>query len=355
MTAPTKIRPVIMSGGAGTRLWPMSREARPKQFLALASEKTLFQETLDRVRADAHSPFLAPLIIGSWRHAGLMKNQAMNVGASPAAILCEPCPRNTAAVAAVAAAWSQANGDDALLLLMPADHHIADSDAFRRSVAAAAAQANMGRIVTFGIAPTGPHTGFGYIERGEPLDDAVFCVEAFREKPDLQTAKKYASGDRHFWNAGIFLFSPQTMREELEQYAPKIFTCAAAALASAKQEGGVFTLDAAEFSACPADSVDYAVMEKTDKAALAAPFDVGWSDIGEWPAAARTHDKSNIARIDSDGALVVTDGPFVGVVGADDLIVVAAGGAVLVAPKSRAQEVKKIVEELKQRGRTDLL
>ena len=355
MTTSLKIRPVIMSGGAGTRLWPLSRAARPKQFLALASEKTLFQETLERVRPDAAIPFLAPLIIGAERHAALMKDQATEIGAAPAAILCEPCPRNTAAAAAVAAAWAEDAGEGELVLLMPADHHIADADAFRRAVAAAAQQAAAGRIVTFGIKPAGPHTGYGYIECGEGLDEAVYAVKAFREKPDAETARAYVASGRHFWNAGIFLFRSRTMLEELDRFAPAIRARACAALKAAKTEGGLVKLGAREFATCPADSIDCAIMEKTGKAAIIAPLDAGWSDIGDWPAVGRAGDDANIVRIDSEEALVITDGPLVGVIGADDLIVVACEDAVLVMPKSRAQDVKKIVEALKARGRTDLL
>lgn len=355
MTGRVEIRPVIMSGGAGTRLWPMSREARPKQFLALASDRALFEEALERVRPGADAAFLSPLIIGSWRHAAVMKDQAMRAGISPAAILCEPCPRNTAAVAAVAASWVANAGETALILLMPADHHIADNAAFRRAVMAAAPQAAAGRIVTFGVTPAGPHTGYGYIETGKALDDAVFAVKAFREKPNLRTAQEYAASGRHFWNAGIFLFSARTMLEEFGRMAPEILERASAALKRAEQERGVIKLDTNEFEACPADSIDYAIMEKTGKAAVVAPVDVGWSDVGDWPAVERAGDEANVARVDSDGALVITDGPFVGIIGGDDLIVVAAGGAVLVMPKSRAQDVKKIVDELKERGLSDLL
>lgn len=355
MTTSLKIRPVIMSGGAGTRLWPLSRAARPKQFLALASDKTLFQETLDRIRPDAAMPFLAPLIIGSERHAALMKDQATEISAGPVAILCEPCPRNTAAVAAVAAAWAEDAGAGELVLLMPADHHIAEPAVFRQMVMAAAPQAAAGRIVTFGVKPAGPHTGYGYIECGEGLGEAVYAVKAFREKPDAETARAYVASGRHFWNAGIFLFRSRTMLEELDRFAPTIRARARGALKAAKTEGGLVKLGAREFATCPADSLDCAIMEKTAKAAVAAPLDAGWSDIGDWPAVAKAGDAANIARIDSEGALVITDGPFVGVIGADDLVVVASGGAVLVLPKSRAQDVKKIVEDLKARGRTDLL
>ena len=355
MTAQIKIRPVIMSGGAGTRLWPMSRGARPKQFLALASDKTLIQETLDRVRAEASSPFLPPLLIGAERHAQLMNDQATDIGVTLAGIVCEPAPRNTAAVAAVAAAWVEAAGAGDLVLLMPADHHIADAAGFRRAVIAAAPQAAAGRIVTFGVKPTEAHTGYGYIERGETLDGDVYAIKAFREKPDAATAQTYVAGGRHFWNAGIFLFSPRTMLAELQRLAPEIARGALQALESARVADGVIRLGKSEFEGCPSDSIDYAVMEKTDKAAVIAPVDVGWSDIGAWPSVEKAGDEANVIRVDAEGALIATDGPLVGVIGLDDVIVVATGDSVLVMPKSRAQDVKKVVDELKARGRGDLL
>lgn len=354
MTAATTIRPVIMSGGAGTRLWPMSRAGRPKQFLALASERTLFQETLERVRAGADASFADPLVIGAGRHAELMSAQAGEIGMKAAAVICEPAPRNTAAVAAVAAAWCEKAGDD-LALLMPADHSIADRAGFRRAVMAAVPFAAAGRIVTLGVAPSEPHTGYGYIERGEPLGAAVSAISAFREKPDAATARAYVEGGKHFWNAGIFLFSPQTMLDELQRFAPDIRRQAALSLERAAHEGVVIKLDRQSFEASPSDSIDYAVMEKTAKAAVIGPLDIGWSDIGAWPAVTRPKAADNVIRIDSDEALVISEGPLVGVIGADDFIVVATGDAVLVMPKSRAQDVKKIVEELKRRGRTDLL
>lgn len=349
------IQPVIMSGGAGTRLWPFSRAARPKQFLPLASDITLFQETARRVAGEG---FLPPLVIGGAAHAALIVEQLGAVGIAPAGVVLEPAPRNTAAVAAVAAAWTRDNAPGALTLLTPADHHVAADDIFRRLVAEAAPVAAGGRIVTLGIRPNEPHTGFGYIERGEGLGGSVFAIAGFREKPDPETATRYLEGGRHFWNAGVFLFAPETMLEELGRHAPAIRDGALAALGAATRDGVVIALDSAAFEACPAESVDYAVMEKTAHAAVAGPADMGWSDIGAWSAlegSGPASEADNICVIDSEGCVIRTDGPFVGVLGVEDLVIVATGDAVLVAPKARAQEVKKIVETLRRRGKTHLL
>lgn len=354
MTTRVKIQPVIMSGGSGTRLWPMSRAARPKQFLPLMSERSLFQETAERLSGSGDVDFLPPVVIAGAAHAGLIAEQLAEIGIVAAAIIIEPIARNTAAVAAVASAWTAKHQPGALTLLAPADQHIADATVFRMSVAKGAAAAMKGAIVTFGVKPTEPHTGYGYIEAGAPISDGVAEVRAFREKPDRQTAEHYLKGGRHFWNAGIFLFAPDAMTGELAAFVPAIAREAAGALADAKTDCGVTTLDAARFSACPSDSIDYAVMEKTARAAVVGPIDAGWSDIGAWTAISGAED-ARIAAIDCENVVIRTDGPFVGVVGVSDLIVVATGDAVLVAPKSRAQDVKKIIDELKARGREDLL
>ncbi|MEQ8934303.1 MAG: mannose-1-phosphate guanylyltransferase/mannose-6-phosphate isomerase [Amphiplicatus sp.] len=346
------IQPVIMSGGAGTRLWPMSREARPKQFIALASDETLFQETARRVRPG--EGFLAPLVIAGAKHAAHIAEQLGALGIAPAGIVIEPCPRNTAAVAAVAAEWVRANSPGSLARLLPADHHVADGEGFRRAVADAASVA-ADRIVTFGIKPDEPHTGFGYIECGDAIKGDVRAIAAFREKPDLETAKTYLAGGRHFWNAGVFLFNPHVMLSELALHAPQIRERALASLAAAARDGAVTLLDRAAFETCPADSVDYAVMEKTKKAAVAGPLDIGWNDIGSWSAISGGGDSGDIIAVDAKNCLIRTEGPLVGAVGVDDLVIVATGDAVLVARKDRAQDVKKIVEALRARGRTDLL
>ncbi len=346
------IQPVIMSGGAGTRLWPMSRQARPKQFLPLTGARSLFQETALRLSGEGFAP---PLVIAGAGHLALVEEQLAAIGIVPAQILIEPMARNTAAVAAVASAWAARVNDSALVLLSPADHHVGDAAAFRAAIRRGAAAAAKGAIVTLGIKPTEPQTGFGYIETGAAVADSVFEVAAFREKPDRATAERYVAGGRHFWNSGVFLFSPAAMDAELHAHAPAIRKTATAALAAGAAHGTALTLDAGVFADCPSDSIDYAVMEKTRRAAVVAPVDAGWSDIGSWTALSALPDDAQIAAIDCGANVIRTGGPFVAAIGVSDLIIIATGDAVLVAPKDRAQDVKKIIDDLKARGRADLL
>ena len=347
-----KIQPAIMSGGAGTRLWPMSRAAKPKQFLPLVSDLSLFQETALRLTGD---DFCDPIVICGKAHISIVKEQLSAIDISPAAIITEPMARNTAAVASVASAWTKENNEGALILLTPADHHIAKPKKFQASVAVGAGAARNGSIVTFGIHPTEAHTGFGYIEQGATLDQSVYAVAAFKEKPDAATAQHYIESGRYHWNAGIFLFGADAMLNELNSFAPEIATATQDALAKSTTASSVVSLDATAFAACPSDSIDYAVMEKTSHAAVIAPVDVGWSDIGSWTAIAPMPSGQNQTLVDCNNITIRTDGPFVGAVGLEDMVIVATKDAVLVAPKSRAQEVKTIVEDLKARDRKDLL
>lgn len=349
-----KIQPVIMSGGSGTRLWPMSRAARPKQFLKLVTDKTMFQETALRVQGD-NGDFLDPVIIAGGKHGAIIAAQLAETGVTPAEIILEPCARNTAAVAAVAAAWAACRDEDALILLMPADHHIADAEGFRCAVEKGANAARNGYIVTFGIKPENPHTGYGYIHAGEKLFDSVYSVAAFKEKPKLETAKQYLEDGGYFWNAGIFLFSAKAMLSELEEHAPGIKKAATDALDASVMSGAARRLDEQVFSPCPSDSIDYAVMEKTAKAAIVAPVDVGWTDIGSWSEVSSQGDGENVAVINGENNVIRTDGPFIAAAGVDDLIIIATGDAVLVARRDNAQDVRRLVEELKKRGREDLL
>lgn len=355
MTRRAIIQPVIMSGGAGTRLWPMSRAARPKQFLPLVTSRSLFQETVARFSGDADVDFLPPVIIAGAAHEALIRTQLAEIGIAAAAIIIEPMARNTAAVAAVAAAWTSANGADALTLLAPADHHIADGGGFRAAVAKGAAAASKGAIVTFGIGPTEAHTGYGYIEAGAAIAPGVAEVAAFREKPDAETAARYLKGGRHFWNAGIFLYSPDAMSGELDIHAPTIRSEATAALQGARKDGAVLKLDASRFALCPSDSIDYAVMEKTKRAAVVGPVEAGWSDIGSWTAISPAADDQRIISVDCKRTIIRTDGPTIAAIGVEDLIIVATGDAVLVVPRPRAQEVKIIVDHLKAAKREELL
>lgn len=355
MKSSQQIQPVIMSGGAGTRLWPMSRNARPKQFLPLVGERSLFQETVERLAGNEEIDFLPPVIIAGATHADLIFDQLSEIGVQPAAVIIEPVARNTAAVAAVAGAWTNAYRRGALTLLAPADHQIRNAQVFRAAIAQGAVAAAKGAIVTFGVKPTEPHTGYGYIEAGAAMAPDVAEVAAFREKPDRSTAEHYQRGGRHYWNAGVFLYSPDTMAGELAAFAPAIAMSADAAFREGRPDGAIFRLDPARFAACPSESIDFAVMEKTKRAAVVGPIDAGWSDIGAWTALDQGRADPRIAALDCDGVIIRTDGPFVGAIGVSDLIIVATGDAVLVVPKARAQEVKKIVEDLKLRGREDLL
>ncbi|MHA7871504.1 MAG: mannose-1-phosphate guanylyltransferase/mannose-6-phosphate isomerase [Hyphococcus sp.] len=350
-----KIQPVIMSGGSGTRLWPMSRAARPKQFLRLITERTMFQETVLRVATATDDAYQNPVIIAGGRHGALIAEQLDEIGVEPAEIILEPCARNTAAVAAVAAAWVARGEEDALVLLMPADHHIADAKSFRDAVAKGAEAARDGYIVTFGIKPDHPHTGYGYIETGEKLFESVHSVAAFREKPDRETAQNYLSEGGYYWNAGIFLFSANAMLEELSTHAAEIKAASTDALARSVMSGAALRLDEDVFSECPADSVDYAVMEKTEKAAIVAPVDVGWTDIGSWSEVAAEDSDERVVSVHCGENIIRTDGPLIAAAGVDDLIIVATGDAVLVARRDNAQDVRAIVEELKARGRDNLL
>lgn len=345
------IQPVIMSGGAGTRLWPMSRQAQPKQFLPLTGKRSLFQETALRLSGPG---FLPPLIVAGAAHASLVADQLAAAGVTGSATVIEPFARNTAAVAAIAGAWTTRAQKDALVLLAPADHHVAEAAAFRAAVLRGASAASKGAIVVLGIRPSEPHTGFGYVETGAPIGEGVFEVAAFREKPDRPTAERYVASGRHFWNAGVFLFSPAAMDAELHAHAPAIRKYAVAALAAAREKGGALTLDPAIFADCPSESIDYAVMEKTHRAAIVAPVEAGWSDIGAWTAVPSASG-ANIIELDGGDNIIRTDGPFVAALGVTGLIIVSTRDAVLVASKERAQDVKRIIDDLKARKRDDLL
>lgn len=349
-----KIAPVIMSGGAGTRLWPLSTPEKPKQFHALASDQTMLQDTCRRM-ADEHGlTFLPPIVICSAQHLDDVQVQLEAIGVVPGAIVLEPCARNTAAVAAVAARMTADLYPDALALLLPADHVMRDPSAFRAAIARAAAVA-VDRIVTFGIQPERPETGYGYIQRAEPLSAGVYAVAQFTEKPNFELAHAYLAEGGYDWNAGIFLFSPQAMAAEMDRHCPAILKSATAALTAATREGVVIRLDADLFSHTPSESIDIAVMERTDRAAV-TPCAVGWADVGSWSELWRLVDgdahgnvmQGDAVAIDTWGSYIQGDGLTVAVVGLTDIIVVASQGAVVVLPKARSQDVKALVDGVKQ-------
>ncbi|MFC4292267.1 mannose-1-phosphate guanylyltransferase/mannose-6-phosphate isomerase [Sphingorhabdus arenilitoris] len=341
-----KITPVILSGGGGTRLWPMSRPERPKQFLALTGPHTMFQMTLDRC-CDA-AKFAPPLIVAGTSHIGLIGAQLEQIGVSDAEILLEPCARNTAPAIALAAL--AAADPDAPLLVMPSDHVIEDVAAFHAAIDAALPLVGAGWLTTFGITPTRPETGYGYIQTGEPLSPGVHKVARFTEKPDAVRAAEMIAGGDHLWNGGIFLFCASAYLEALGQFAPAMLSSATAAMEKAKRSGNQIHADKAAFETCPADSIDYAVMEKAEKVAV-IPVSMGWSDVGSWDA---LYDLGNhplqeyVTDLDGKGNLIHSDGIRIHAAGLEDMIIVASGNDVLIVPRGKSQSVKQIVEGLKQ-------
>ncbi len=352
-----RLLPVVMSGGSGTRLWPLSTDEKPKQFHALASAVTMFQDTCIRVSEHPSIEVLAPLVICNHRHGHIVEEQFKDLGITPSGVILEPFGRNTAAVAVVAAEWALKNAGGAFVLLLPADHVVLDPHGFRAAIehGLRAAEAH---IVTFGITPSAPETGYGYIQGGDALYEGAFEVRRFVEKPSRETAISYIAEGGYSWNAGIFLYRPELLLSEAERHCPAVRTAAAAALATAELRGPFATLGLEAFGACPSEPIDTALMEKTERAAV-VPCDVGWADVGSWSELWRHNAKDeaeNLSRgdvlaIETHGSIIWSDGPSVSVLGVSDLIVIAAAGHVLVLPKDRAQDVKKVVEAMKKRPR----
>ncbi len=339
------IIPVILSGGGGTRLWPMSRPANPKQFLALTSVQTMFQMTAERTR-DA-TAFAPPIIVCGTDHSDLVREQLDAIGIIDAQIILEPCARNTAPAIALAAL--AATDPKAALLVMPSDHVIADLGAFHSATAAALPLVEAGWLATYGITPTGPETGYGYIQMGDAVTPTVHEVARFVEKPDAQRAAAMIAGGDYLWNGGIFLFRADIFLDALAQHAPDMLTAAQAAMAAAVYEGNIIHPDADAFARCPSDSIDYAVMEKAQKVAV-VPANMGWSDVGSWDALYDIGAEApvdNAVTIDSANNLLRSDGIRIHTVGVKDMIIVASGNDILIIPRGRSQEVKKIVEALK--------
>lgn len=356
------IVPVVLSGGSGTRLWPLSRSLYPKQFLPLASDRTLLQETL--LRTSGAEGFAAPVVVCNEEHRFVVAEQARIVGVEPRAIVLEPVGRNTAAAVAVAALTATQWNPRALLLVMPSDHVIADLEAFHAAVAAGAAAGVEagGRLVTFGVKPTRPETGFGYIEAGGAVedDDRVRVIRRFVEKPDAATAATYLASGDFLWNSGIFLLPADLFLAELERYAPDVLSACRAAVSGEKHDLGFARLDKASFSASPSVSIDVAVMERTDRGAV-VPVDMGWNDVGSWDAlwdiAARDEAGNAVTgpvyAVDTARSYLRSAGPVVATVGVDDLVVVATKDAVLVTTRERAQDVRKAVDRLAAAGRDE--
>ncbi len=352
-----KIQPVILAGGTGSRLWPLSRELYPKQLLGLIDETSLLQTTV--LRVSQLENVLPPLLVVGEEHRFITHRQVKSLGfEEDCKLLLEPIGRNTAPAVCGAVEFCAAEFEEGtILLVLPADHLILRKEAFQEAVAKAIELAKNGKIVTFGIEPQHPETGYGYIEQGEGSSVLSFC-----EKPDLDTAKSYIDQGNYFWNSGMFAFSIKTFREEIEKYAPEILSCMRESVLLGKRDGNFFRLDEGTMTRSPSDSIDYALMEKTECAAVVAA-DLDWSDIGSWHALWEVSSKDDDGNVtsgdvlleDTKNCLVRSEDTLVATVGLEDTLVVETSDAVLVAPMSRSQDVKKIVNRLKKKNRGEFI
>ena len=355
--------PVILCGGAGSRLWPVSRQLLPKQFLPLVTGRTLLQDTA--LRAREASGGIAPIVVCNEAHRFLVNDQLAEIGIA-ARIVLEPAGRSTAAAVAVAALSAIAAGgaEDPVLLVLASDHAIHGADAFRAAVKRAAAAAASGMLVTFGIAATRPDSGFGYIERGDPLpgDAEAFKVARFVEKPSEDQARAMIATGRVYWNSGMFAFGAKRVLEELGRFRPDILDAARASIATATDDLGFLRLGKEAFLACPAEAIDRAVMERTAHAAV-IPVDFAWSDVGSWSAlweladkdAAGNASRGDVQLQDTRDSLIFGDRRLIATLGVDNLVIVDTDDALLVADRSRSQDVREVVEDLKRANRSEHL
>lgn len=352
--------PVILSGGSGTRLWPYSRSHYPKQFLPLTSANTMVQETA--LRLEGLPGVSAPIVVCNEDHRFMVAEQLRACDRSAASIILEPVGRNTAPAIALAALEALVMGNDAPMLVLPADHVIKDVSSFHAAVLVAAAKAEAGSLVTFGIVPSAPETGYGYIRRADALagDEEIYPVAQFVEKPSLDVAKDYLASGEYFWNSGMFMFKPSRYLEELQKHSPDMVAACRQAHEGGQKDLDFTRVDAETFGGCPEDSIDYAVMEKTD-AAIVVPLAAEWSDVGSWSAlwdvsdkdeSGNTH-KGDVLSVDSANCFVQTDKKLIATVGVEDLVIVETDDAILVSSKSRVQDVKTVVNSLKADGRSE--
>jgi mannose-1-phosphate guanylyltransferase/mannose-6-phosphate isomerase len=363
-TNPTNtILPVILAGGSGTRLWPLSRALYPKQLIRLVDEQTMLQNTVLRLQglADIGNP----MVICNDEYRFMVAEQLRQIEVEPKAIILEPMGRNTAPALAVAAIRAMDQGDDPVLLILPADHHIELPRSFREVVQAGVFHAQDDRLITFGIVPRSPETGYGYIKMGDPIssDDAAHravTIAAFVEKPDLETARQYVDSRAYCWNSGMFMFKSSAVIAALETFTPDIVAACRRAVELGKADLDFFRLDKAAFSACPGDSIDYAVMEKTDRGAM-LPMEAGWNDLGSWEAlwqvgekdAANNVVKGDVVLHDVGDSYLHAENRLIAAVGLEDHIVVETSDAVMISPRDRVQDVKGLVDRLKAQDREE--
>tara|TARA_R110001592_G_scaffold111334_1_gene308300 strand:+ start:325 stop:1737 length:1413 start_codon:yes stop_codon:yes gene_type:complete len=353
------ILPVIMAGGTGSRLWPLSRELYPKQFLAVTGDQSMLQQTLARLSGIEHQ---APLLICNEEHRFIAAEQMRLGGFKHSGIILEPVGRNTAPAIALAALQALKNApedEEPILLVLAADHLIENVEAFQSTVAKALPYAQDNQLVTFGIVPTAPETGYGYIKAGDAVGDAFF-VDQFVEKPDLDVAKGYLKSGEYFWNSGMFLFKASCYIEELKKFRPDILKACEQAMITTKSDMDFIRVSKSEFELCPDDSVDYAVMEKS-KTVKMVPMDAGWSDVGSWSALwevshkdkDQNYIKGDVFTFDTKNSYIHSESKFISAVGVDNLVIIETKDAVLVANKDKVQNVKDVVNYLKKSGRTE--
>ncbi|MEM7359846.1 MAG: mannose-1-phosphate guanylyltransferase/mannose-6-phosphate isomerase [Pseudomonadota bacterium] len=354
--------PVVLCGGVGSRLWPLSRGMYPKQLLPLAHDEfTMLQQTVQRT--DGLRPVAVPMIVCNEEHRFMVGEQMQQLDVQDATIMLEPEGRNTAPAIALAAfqAVAQEGGGDPCLLVMPADHVIADQTAFTEAVSLAKKHAEQGSMVTFGIVPKVAETGYGYIKAGVDLGDGAHRVQEFKEKPSQEVAEQYISSGNYYWNGGIFVFRASVFLAELQKFAPEIYQACEKAIAGAEKDLDFLRVDAEQFASSPSDSIDYAVMEKTDKAVV-VPLDAGWNDLGSWSAMWEVSEKDQAGNAikgdvlvhDTHDSHIYSETKLVAAVGVKDMVIVETDDAVMVAPKEQSQQVKGIVNQLKEQGRSQL-
>lgn len=365
VTTTLNVQPVILCGGSGTRLWPLSRDQYPKQLLALSGDMTMMQATAARMDGAALPmgwTIAAPMLVSNEVYRFITAAQLRQIGIQGATVILEPVGRNTAPALTVSALIARQRGEDPVLLVMPADHVVSDRQAFHKAVEEAVCVAMDGMLVTFGVIPGAPETGYGYIRRGAKLATAPSALEVlqFVEKPDVETARRYLASGEFYWNSGIFMMKASRWLEEMRRYRPDILSASESAVLKSQLDGDFLRIDAEAFLACPSESIDYAVMEKAARVSV-VPLDAGWSDVGAWNALWEISEKDedgnalkgDVIALDTKGTLAIAEGRLVACVGLRDVIVIETADAVLVAHKERTQQVKDVVAQLKRATRSE--